>query len=204
MMITRQKSNQMRGFSINEVMISMFIVSVGLLTVIGLFSSGFLNSQLDRDRITASGLAQEGAELVKNVRDNDLVIGGNGFTNFPVLNSFPTANHCQLDYNDTVFTCYPNVNNPEQKFPLALVGEYYVSANTAQKFSRYISIAYSSANATADVISIVYWNPNWSTDINISNTIDPGFMNGNNVVLANCTSAKKCVYSQLRLEAWKP
>ena len=191
----KQKMIRMRGFSINEVMISMFIVSVGLLTVIGLFSSGFLNSALDRDRIVAADLAQEGAELVKNVRDNDLVSGSNGFVDFPV------QTHCQIDYNDTVFTCYPDVNDPDQKFSLDISGEYYASSNTAQKFSRYVNIAYSSANEAADVVSVVYWNRSWSTDIKTSNG---GFVSGNNVDLTNCTVANKCVYSRLRLEAWKP
>jgi Tfp pilus assembly protein PilV len=91
-MMKKQTLHQMKnrkGFSINEVMISMFVMSVGIVTVIGLFSKGFINSQLDRDRIVAAGLAQEGVELVKNVRDNSFARGSSdNFEYFSISNKY--------------------------------------------------------------------------------------------------------------------
>ncbi len=124
-----------------EVMTAMFVVSVGLVTVIKIFSSGFINSATDRDRIVAAGLAQEGLEIVKNIRDNSLAIPGNfGFEKFydfvdhNGLPFDPYRNLCGLDYMDVQLAqtasfdnsnngasrnCFDsNSNNPARKYSL--------------------------------------------------------------------------------------
>ncbi len=186
-----------------EVMTAMFVVTVGLLVVITLFSKGFINSATDRDRIVAAGLAQEGLEIVKNIRDNSLAIPGN-VDGFGV---FPTRNDCRVDYNTTVLdnsVCFPNANNPETRFSLALSGGVYIFVAGVQKFSRYINIDYHSSGAGspyATITSIVYWKSEWTTDIKGAGKPLTG---GGSLQLANCNIGNKCVYGQMRLEAWKP
>ena len=203
--------NIAKGFSINEVMISMFIMSVGIVTVISLFSNGFINSQFDRDRIVAAGLAQEGVELVKNIRDNDFAVGGNGFTGFGNLSS--NRDVCGLDYTDTQFVTTGNISlrncfgnggggNVERRFSLVPSGGYftnpYSDSGTVTKFARTIYIDYDSAGPSASVTSMVWWGGN--------DTLPSGVLDGDNnpSVVSACTAANKCVYSKMQLENWKP
>lgn len=206
-----------------EVMVTMFVVSVGLVTVIELFSSGFINSALDRDRIVAAGLAQEGVEIVKNIRDNSLAIPGNaGFENFgPLTSGGHDDNQCGLDYTDRVFdnsgggrNCFSSGNNPENKFSLSLGGNGFQVVATTQKWARVVYIFYNdNDNITttptyffddsADVVSIVWWGGSSSPPSSVPSgndktkvIIDSG--------LSGCNASTKCVYAQMHIDAWKP
>jgi Tfp pilus assembly protein PilV len=58
--------NSREGFTLIELLITVFFVSVGLIGVIVFFNAS-LESQFDaKNEIIAAGLAQEGAELVRN------------------------------------------------------------------------------------------------------------------------------------------
>jgi prepilin-type N-terminal cleavage/methylation domain-containing protein len=192
-----------KGFSFMEVMTAMFVVSVGLVTVISLFAKGLINSAIDRDRIVAAGLAQEGLEIVKNIRDNKLAIPGNA-DGFGV---FPARNDCRVNYDTTVLdnsVCFANANNPETHFSLALSGGNYTFTSGVQKFSRYVNIDFHSSGVGspyANVTSIVYWKSDYATDIK---GVDKPLTAAGALQLANCTIGNKCVYAQMRLEGWKP
>ena len=188
-----------RGFSFMEVMTAMFVVTVGLVTVIKIFSSGFVNSATDRDRIVAAGLAQEGLEIVKNIKDNALAIPGNA-NGFSAANGLIGQNHCRVDFSSSSVTCFPNANDPDTHFSLALSGGSYIITGSAQKFSRYIHIDYDAGNQYADVVSVVYWKPEWATDITGPNRI----LHSGVVQQDNCHAGNKCVLAKMRLEAWKP
>lgn len=184
-----------KGFSINEVMISMFVMSVGIVTVIGLFSKGFINSAVDRDRIVAAGLAQEGVELVKNVRDNSFAKGdADGFIHFVVSGDYCRASY---DSNTSVnMDCSSSSGDRPAsnlaRYTLSLSGSYYKHTNSASaKFSRYIDVDYNNGQKTADVVSFVYWGGSVPSDIE----------NGS---VTNCHIINRCVYSKVRLENWKP
>ncbi len=60
-----------KGFSIGEVILSAFVLAVGIVAMIGLVSNSIRHSIDSRDEIIASHLAQEGVELVRNIRDNN-------------------------------------------------------------------------------------------------------------------------------------
>ena len=192
----RRATDREKGFSINEVMISMFVLSVGIVTVIGLFSKGFINSAVDRDRIVAAGLAQEGVELVKNVRDNSFAKGDvDGFVHFVVSGDYCRASH---DSNPSVNMDCSNSSGDRpasnlSRYTLSLSNGYYKHMNAAApvKFSRYIDVDYNNGQKTADVVSFVYWG----------GTVPSGIENG---TVTNCHIGNKCVYSKVRLENWKP
>lgn len=206
-------ANKKRGFSINEVMISMFVLSVGIVTVIGLFSKGFINSALDRDRIVAAGLAQEGAELVKNVRDNNFASGASTFVGFDDYGASPTDSsdklHCHVGY-DSSLTCRnaasgsPVDHSDLYDLDINGSGYYTHSSATDSKFYRYIHIEYSATNKAAEIISFVYWGgatPPANIHLNIDSDSNGTPDNGS---VANCHAGNKCVYSKVRLEDWKP
>lgn len=88
MLIKKQK-----GFSLIELVAVIFIVSLGLVAMISLIVRVFKYSHLVSSKLEASYLAQEGIELVRNLRDSNWLEGsdwdqgiGTGFF--------------EIDYND--------------------------------------------------------------------------------------------------------
>ena len=69
----KNKNKTKKGFSIAEAMLSIFILVVGLTATVTLLSSSIKNSINSRDEIIASQLAQEGAEIIINLRDNNIL-----------------------------------------------------------------------------------------------------------------------------------
>ncbi|MDD5213270.1 MAG: prepilin-type N-terminal cleavage/methylation domain-containing protein [Candidatus Gracilibacteria bacterium] len=59
------------AFSIIEVLIGIFIFTMGLLSVYMLLQSSFNMNEDNKNRIVAANLAREGIELVRNIRDSN-------------------------------------------------------------------------------------------------------------------------------------
>ena len=57
------------GFSLIEVLVALFVLSLGVSAVFLLMSKSLRSSMDARDQIIASQLAQEGIELVRNLKD---------------------------------------------------------------------------------------------------------------------------------------
>ncbi|MCF7835725.1 MAG: hypothetical protein K9M15_01245, partial [Candidatus Marinimicrobia bacterium] len=63
------------GFSIVGVLVAVFISSVGMAAILNLVTSSFNGAQVGKMRLIASGLAQEGIEIVRNDRRANSVGG---------------------------------------------------------------------------------------------------------------------------------
>ena len=62
-----------KGFSLIEVVVSTTIFIVAMLGVTALISLNIANAALLRNRLIAANLAQEGIEIVRNIRDNNFL-----------------------------------------------------------------------------------------------------------------------------------
>ena len=69
------KATFWQGFSLAEVVIVIFILAVVLVGVLNLISRTFTHTDFVATKLTASYLAQEGIELVRNLRDSNWVKG---------------------------------------------------------------------------------------------------------------------------------
>jgi prepilin-type N-terminal cleavage/methylation domain-containing protein len=63
------------GFTLIELMTVLFIVSIGLVGILGLIMYNIQTESVNRNRLIASQLAQEGLELTRNIRDDNWLAG---------------------------------------------------------------------------------------------------------------------------------
>jgi hypothetical protein len=179
----KKKNGQkgMNGFLIAEATISLFVLTAGLIAVMALISSSLKYSIDNRDTIIAVELAQEGVELVCNVRDNGFINNpANPFFSFSAVNK-----HCRITYNSAL-VCTGTVQSAGT-YALLYAGGYYSYGDG--KFHRYVYVNYNNID-TAIVKSFVYWDPNLFTP---PNNGDPSL----------CTIVNKCVFTEITLTNWK-
>jgi hypothetical protein len=170
----------LKGFSIAEVLLALFIMTVGMLAISGLLVSSMKHSTGARDEIIATELAQEGIELVRNVRDNDVASGGTGFTAFD-----SSKKHCRIDYEDDVdsLDCSSSQGS-DSRYYLQYSGGFYAHFNEdKERYSRYVHIDYDGSDG-AVVKSIVYWGD---------------FVPSSSGNTESCTSANQCVFTESEL-----
>lgn len=142
--ISAKKLQSRRGFSMLEMLIAGFILSVGLIGTLQLVAKSMSNSTDARNHVIASSLAQEGLELVRNIRDNStsLVTEPPGsFFNFPNEN-VETVDNCKVQKSSTSILSSECGAN-DKKLYIDGNGFYVhtVSANTT-KFQRKIRLQY--------------------------------------------------------------
>lgn len=182
-------SNRTKGFTIGEVVLSSFVMTLGIVSVLGLITFSFQSSVESQNLIVASELAQEGVELVRNIRDNALVdkIATGSPTDVFSVGNWPAGvnSRCIIDYNDVALSC--GDPNPQ----LVLTGGFYGHSAGAGRFYRLLKIDHTGGSDTARVKSFVTWqNPE-------SN------LNGVGGDTAWCTIANKCTYTEVFLTEWK-
>jgi Tfp pilus assembly protein PilV len=193
---------KLSAFSIPEVVLSAFVLTTGIISVMSLFSAAHRGSFDTRNVIIASELAQEGVEVARNIRDNNTAYRVENWTtgdncqasmagNCDPFRYFPNGGNsrCSLNYNSagsSAFTCpitqtWINTSN---------TGLYHQAGGTATRFFRIIKIDHTGGSSTARIQSFVSWR-------------DPGSNLNSNGATAWCTPYNQCVYTELLLSTWK-
>ncbi|TSC61278.1 MAG: hypothetical protein G01um1014107_63 [Parcubacteria group bacterium Gr01-1014_107] len=136
MNFVERRASNVKGFSLVETMVAIFVLSLGILAFIEVARGGLRSTFYARDRIAAFWLAQEAIEFIKNRRDengiaNCLDAGGqpdceegvethwlkgiyiDAVTGNPEIPCGPNpAQACGVDaWNFTINTCGPQNNN---------------------------------------------------------------------------------------------
>ena len=70
-LIMKRNTKYQKGFTIVELMVAILILSTALTASTGMFVLNNASANLIRNSYIASGLAQEGIELARNLRDSD-------------------------------------------------------------------------------------------------------------------------------------
>lgn len=178
--IYKRIPKKQKGALLIEVILSVFIITTGLLAVMQLITNSLNDSLRAQNIIIATGLSQEGAELVRNIRDNSFVTT----PDTPFIKFFPEKKYCHMEYN-TDLMCSATFTSSH--YTLGLSQKFYTSGTG--KFSRLLYVVYNSATDQADVTSFVYWG---SVPLSVR---DGG--------KTDCTIANKCVYTEMMLTKWK-
>lgn len=191
------KINTKKGFSIGEVLLALFVLAFGITTSIYLMAGSMQDTMRSRDLLVASMLSQEGTELMRNIRDNNVTEKdpGTGVRNDPFY-GFPSSNSsCSVDYsfdadnenNDSSFLSDLSCGTSSYDLYLSEddTGVMFYTHNGGEltKFKRKIIIGYASGKRS--ITSMVVWNgrdfPNSKEDCNIG---------------------QDCTYSETILTAW--
>jgi prepilin-type N-terminal cleavage/methylation domain-containing protein len=154
-----------KGFSLLEVMVAIFILIMGLSSVLVLTTKSISGASRSTSRLIAANLAQEGIEVVKNIRDYNFngsdpdgvwtAWHATGYSNGCTLIAANQYN-CSVQYNSTTFGIDYNAYlrfQPEGSNPY---GRYSYTSGTDTPFRRKI-ILEKINNAQLRVNSVVTW-----------------------------------------------
>jgi hypothetical protein len=155
----QNKKTSEKGFLLPDVMIAVFVTVTTLVVIIAVLAPLFKSEFFKRDEIIATGLAQEGIELVRNMRDNNWkatpsVDAFRGL--FPVNNSNP--GRC-TDYLQAALGAFPVCNNNNEH--LSPNGSGLYISGSSGKFIRKINISDNgSGSVNRKVDSSISWTAN--------------------------------------------
>lgn len=130
--------NIKNGFTMVELIVTIVILAFGIMGIYGFFHPASILTGNFPLRVTADYLAQEGLEIVKNIRDNNII------NNLEWSNGLSLCSSgCQLDYKTGTDVETPaNTLKPYTGQPLNLNsdGFYSYDQGSASKFTRKITI----------------------------------------------------------------
>lgn len=134
-----------KGFSLLETMIAIGILAIGSLVVYGQTARILGNLNQEKTKFIASYLAQEGIEVIRNMRDANWVNGASSW-----VDGLSAGNY-RVQYNSTSLLPYQDVS-----LNLDSQGFYSYDSGTATPFKREIILSQPSADILK-VVSKVTW-----------------------------------------------
>ena len=191
-MLRRNISTQLPGFSIAEVIIAAAVITVGILATLNLLYSSRNTERGNRDFIVAAQLAQEGVEIVRNVRDNNFASGGGGYADISAETSAGSQPHCTVNLAGATYVTGAQLYDCRNSIP-ALAGALAATSVTLNGivYTRYVNVNYVAANPSSEIVTFVYWGGLWSPSNNVA------------TMKATCNRQSKCAYSEANLLGWK-
>lgn len=142
-----------RGFTLLELLVSIFILSVGILGAYIAIQKSASIANYANSRLTAAYLAQEGIEIIRNIKDTNLL---EGLTDSDIEWNDGINELCyEVEYLDgqdqNAITCLDPLR------PLKLENGFYnYGSGQDTKFKRKVTIEMSDPDRLS-VTSIVYW-----------------------------------------------
>lgn len=135
------------GFTLLEAIVAISVITVGLVGVLSLVTQTISSATFSKDKLIAVYLAQEGIEIVRNIRDT------NWLTNASWNNGLGIGDW-QVDYNDQVLFVYTgNPLNLE-----TATGFYGYDPGNATKFQRKITISAGPVSGSSLNVKVeVFW-----------------------------------------------
>jgi Tfp pilus assembly protein PilV len=122
-----------KSFTLMEAIVAIFVITAGLVGVLSLVSQTISASTFSKDKLIATYLAQEGIEIVRNIRDTNWINNNSWTNNISFTSSY------QLDYQSFQFPdplCSLGPGNY-----LKYDGNFYnCSSGNDTKFTRKITI----------------------------------------------------------------
>jgi prepilin-type N-terminal cleavage/methylation domain-containing protein len=150
----KNSSSSRKGFSLLEVIIAIFVISVGMTAAVMLLGNGIKESISSRDQVIAVMLAQEGVELVRNIRDTNWEKRRESDPDLETFKGIENGTKI-IEADASPSLEQANNDNVELKYENGL---YKHSGGSNTKFSRKIFISGDDTSPTRTVTSVVIWN----------------------------------------------
>jgi prepilin-type N-terminal cleavage/methylation domain-containing protein len=155
--------NNSSGFTLIELIISIVVLSVAVIGAYNAFTTMDILTASSTDRFVAAYLAQEGIEIVRNIRDTNWIHNDDwreGLYEEGVIDC--TTNGCQADYKTFGESSTPLTAYAGQNLYINGDGFYNYTSGTQTKFRRKIVIIPMQTLEEKDdilrVIVTVYWD----------------------------------------------
>lgn len=143
-----------RGFTLIELSVSIFLLTVGVVSAFAVLQKVLFYTSTVTDQLIASYLAQEGTELVRNIRDDNYHSPGPDETYKYRLDGCESSDvvGCQIDYNDVNLVAYTG-----QKLKIGDSGfySYDLGGGSESKFKRRIYVDLISLDSTPASIEML-------------------------------------------------
>ena len=163
-------TSAVNGFSLIEIIVAIGIVSVGIISIISLFSVSLKDEVRSKNKVVAVYLAQEALEVVRWQRDTNWknrVVWGSGISTGNRMVSL-------IDEDDITSGWEIAVSNPpRRKIYYHAANNYYAQSKNAPlgleetKFERWLTIA-SDCGADCLTATVYVSHPNLSQDVQMS------------------------------------
>lgn len=131
--LSSKKTKNGAGFTLIELMVVITVVSIGVIGVMNLLMQIFVYTRLNQSKLTASFLAQEGVEIVRNIRDTNWVEVAAGWDEDIFCCVVPPCD-CEADYNDQALSLN------QQRYLKINGGFYNYDSGDQSRFKREITV----------------------------------------------------------------
>jgi hypothetical protein len=164
LIITKKYSKNgkpLTGFTIIELIITVFILSIAVIGVFSAFSVMVIMTSSISDRLVAGYLAQEGAEIIRNIRDNNWLKmdeDPESYTwDYEIYKCFGSVG-CQVDYT-TLYLTNPIAPYSNEKYLNIDENNFYSYKDGQEtKFKRKITMEYLPNSDYAIKVKVeVFW-----------------------------------------------
>ena len=123
------------GFTLMEAIVAIFVITTGIVGVLSLVTQTISSATISKDKLIAAYLAQEGIEIVRNIRDTNWLQGlswDNGLG----------AGEYEVDYN-AVLTFCPSICDYDHNLRFLKIdgGFYNYDSGNNTSFKRKITIS---------------------------------------------------------------
>lgn len=149
-----------KGFTLLEMLISILIVTIGVLSIYQAVYRYTKRTQLERESFVAAYLCQEGIEIIKNIRDSNWVAGttwNNG------LDACINTVGCEADYRLSGAGALTLWSSPGRTLYIDGSAGFYkygnVTGDVETPYARKIEIL-SQGTDELDITVTVYWKTN--------------------------------------------
>lgn len=178
-----------KGFTIIELVISIFVLSIAIIGAFNAFSMMVVLTSNTEDRFTAAYLAQEGMEVIRNIRDSNWI----STSLLPWDNSFDNCKEqgCQVDYTITGSGTNPvRPWNSGEYLKKDANGFYNYNFGADTKFKRKITIETNTSLLPQHVMKVLV-QVSWNEKASIFDAV--GHLAGD-CSQSNCIEVKETLY----------
>ena len=153
------------GFTLIETIIALAIFSASIVGLVSVTASGVANTNFAKNKLTASYLAQEGIELVRNMRDTELISPTGDWVSFTTaVASCLSSGGCYIDPTDaflsaTLCTGLQVQQNPDgcPTLDYSQFGFYNYGSGITSIFTRIITVQELNLGVEVRVTSTILW-----------------------------------------------